>query len=751
LPSGTIPSGLFFYSQIGWVKHRVDGEKKKMENKEAKNFEEEIRRCAKEAKLNPNSYVVFKDWGNALSNLAEIKQDEALFMESFEKYKQAIQIKPDYAVAFYDWGIALCELAKIKQNESLFRESFEKYKQAAELKPRDADIFYSYGIALYNLAKVKKDENLFMESFEKYKQATELAPSDIIFYNWGLALYNLAKVKKDENLFMESFEKYKQATQIKLNYADAFYNWGVALCDLYKIKQDENLLIESIEKYEQAAQIEPDYADTFYNWGLALYELAKIKKDENLLIKSIEKYKQAAELEPRDADIFCNWGVALYELAEIKQNEIFRKNFEIFEIKSKDINDTDTLLIKGKLYFFSNQTEKAMEYFTKSKKDILEILTFLDKENGEKMIDTNFLHPLLDLDNNDGAFFREATKKFNEEQRKKLDAYKEVYIRSIFIISLLHVKEDEEEFVAHYREKEISQTLLFSSDDNLNKLRLNAIDYSNDLDEGKTLLDFLYGKEKRPSDKELNIEEYEVFACCFVFDYDSLNLFRLYGKEKDKEGTGLSLVFGESFFNKNAKMALGLSKTNSCNMNNDDSPEEEKSALFRCIYIDPLTCRMEAVGQKEKYLFYRENEEKKKEGKEESDEDIERKIDKYYGEIRDIIDKVRDKMKKLKELVKDLNPTVVGQLLINLRYLVKHIAFKEEQECRIIKILKLDDKDIKHTEKYEQLYVKYSPKVSEHIDKIYFGPKMLGCELFQSMLKHKGLNIPCEKSTNPLA
>jgi len=50
------------------------------------------------------------------------------------------------------------------------------------------------------------------------------------------------------------------------------------------------------------------------------------------------------------------------------------------------------------------------------------------------------------------------------------------------------------------------------------------------------------------------------------------------------------------------------------------------------------------------------------------------------------------------------------------------------------------------------MFFEYSLKVSDHIDRIYFGPKAVGIELFKSMLKFKGLEkIVCKKSENPLA
>jgi len=99
-----------------------------------------------------------------------------------------------------------------------------------------------------------------------------------------------------------------------------------------------------------------------------------------------------------------------------------------------------------------------------------------------------------------------------------------------------------------------------------------------------------------------------------------------------------------------------------------------------------------------------------------------------------------------------LDPEIIEHLLINLRYLTKHIAFKEEQECRIIKIHDLiKDKDkIKKSEDFKQMYIDYL-NIPNHVEKIYFGTKASGIELFQDMQKHNNLNIPCERSTNPFA
>ncbi|MDR0474993.1 MAG: tetratricopeptide repeat protein [Treponema sp.] len=539
----------------------------------------------------------------------------------------------------------------------------------------------------------------FEEAINCFVEATKLEPdNDTALLYLGNALYNLATIKKDEALFWEAIDKYEKATQLKPDHAGAYNNFGAAFSSLAKIKQDESLFREAIDKYEKATQLKPDYAGAYYNLGIAFYCLAKIKQDEALFREAIDKYEKATQLKPDYAGAFFNRGIAFTYLAKIKKGEsLFRE---------------------------------ATSCFIKSKKDILNILILLDDEERKSISQAKVLYPLLELDTGDGKFFKETTK-----GKDKLDEYKKAYILSIEIISQLHINDKKEKSVAHYLKKTVLQKILFGN----SKFQLNLINYSNDPTEGKILLNHLFEKEGYLT-KQISNMGYGAFAGCFIFDHDSLNQFRLYGKEDgSREGTGLSIVFKDSFFSEEAQLANKQLETS--------NKEEKKCALFRCIYIDPFTKRIETVGQKDASLFFR-NKNTEEMTKEEIN-DIEEKIAKYSKYITDIIVNVREKMMELKLVVKDLDHTVVGQLLINLRYLTKHIAFKEEQECRIIKILPLDE-NIK-IDDYSRMYVEYDPQVSMHTEKIYFGPKAGGMELFRDFLTRKKLTIPLEESKNPLA
>jgi len=611
-------------------------------------------------------------------------------------------------------GNDFCKVDKYREAIECYEKAIKCYEKIIQQEPKNASVYNSLGNTFFKLAKINKNENLFRKAFEKYEKATELeqvgTKKAIAFHNWGNAFYKLAENKKEkerENLLNDASKKYDKATKLAPKNATTFRNLGVTLFELAKIKLDNVLFQSALKKYEKAAQLYKTgrcQAIVFNNWGLTLSYLAEIKQDNVLFQSALKKHKKATRLDPKNTSAIHNLGIALYDLAEIKQDK--------------------------------NLYGKAVECFIKSKQDILRIFVSLYKDNKKRKFQPEYFYKLLD--NNE--FFLKSI----EKDKTKLNEYKDIYLISIFIISQLHITNENENLVAYYREKNISQKLLF---DNNSKFRLNAINYSNDPTEGKTLLDFLYGEKNRPTNKELNTE-YEAFAGCFTFNYDSLNQFRLYGKEDGKEGTGLSLVFKDSFFNKDAKMAYESNEADLSIMETDNEPtetdlgiKENKSSLFRCIYLDPNTETKQSivtVGQKEEYLFYREGE-------------IEEKFVKYNEEMNIIIKGVRKEMKYLKDKAKNLDPAIVGKLLIHLRYLVKHIAFKEEQECRIVKIHNLNDNEIEMKDEYKQMYINYSPSVQIYIDRIYFGPKAGGIELFKNMLKNKKLEIPCEKSTNPFA
>lgn len=221
------------------------------DKKEISEFVDEIN------KTTPESELTEEDWFIKGYN-AQIKQqhEDACFY-----YKKATELNPKYTSAYNNWGLALSYLARIKSDDALYAEAIEKYKKAVELSPNDADLYNNWGVVLHDLAKMKSDETLYQEAIEKYKMAVELDPSDASAYNnWGLVLNYLAEMSANETLYQEAIDKYKKTIKLNPEEANAYYNWETAELTRAKLfKRDinkdhiENLLLRANQIEENLA------------------------------------------------------------------------------------------------------------------------------------------------------------------------------------------------------------------------------------------------------------------------------------------------------------------------------------------------------------------------------------------------------------------------------------------------------------------------------------------------------------------
>ena len=312
--------------------------------------------------------------------------------------------------------------------------------------------------------------------------------------------------------------------------------------------------------------------------------------------------------------------------------------------------------------------------------------------------------------------------------------------------------------------------------------RLNTINNVNDPSEGQLLIRKLKGiKNNNFTALDFN-EEFHAFISCFTFNHDSLNQFRLYGKQDNKEASGMSLVFKKEFFQSqnfigglshlsvenSSKLIKNISNITDTKLDNIKMQafadnEVAKYSVMRCVYLDP-TSEYFHLAQRNRLTFFREFGDKTiiKNGIKQSQAEYEWGIyqdyikiitDKFetayenlkitYKEIEAEINSVRFILGSLKQ--KELN-TLLDEILLPLKYLIKHSAFREEQECRMIYITSIDRPEV--TMEYGSfLYVEYEPSVKDHLDKIYIAPAALQHKRYFDYLL-ADIDVPVEVSLN---
>ena len=326
----------------------------------------------------------------------------------------------------------------------------------------------------------------------------------------------------------------------------------------------------------------------------------------------------------------------------------------------------------------------------------------------------------------------------------------------------LQIIPDFESKVAHYSRASTAFSLFGDekNDKEPSHFRLSTIRGVNDPTEGLVLNDYW---DQQGIPETIHTNNTATFISCFTFNHDSLNQFRLYGKEDGREATGVSLVFNKEFFSDQSDDLKFIadpstdpsSKSEQLKPNDTGKTESDnkkpligKSTLYRCIYLDPETGYW-TLAQRDKSTFYRED--KDKDTAENNWIEYSEKISEIEEYFKDYLFNKNDSiLEKLKYIFKEYNKYGVKEkqkileavrfILLPLQYLVKHIAFQEEQECRIMYITQFRDEKIHSDREKQWMYVEYEEPVLPHIDKIWLSPGAAKDQDFFRILLDKGEN-----------
>ena len=338
-------------------------------------------------------------------------------------------------------------------------------------------------------------------------------------------------------------------------------------------------------------------------------------------------------------------------------------------------------------------------------------------------------------------------------------------IRDVLFIKLNAQDTQFERKLAHYTSVPVINNLFKS--DNPSDVRLNTINNVNDPTEGQLIFEYL-SKNKIAGSVSVFDDDYQAFISCFTLNHDHLNQFRLYGKSEGREATGVSLVFGSEFFNDSlsyhnitsnndktdsqSKMITQLSETLITDKKSEitipliseetldnknfhclyqkdkksetPKPKLSKQPVFRCVYVDPQSGFV-SIAQRDEITFYRENCFNKNEN------DIEQSA----SDWQDYLDFISKKELEVKKLLEDLknayqnidkadrkkHKNLIEDILLPIRYLFKHSAFHEEQECRMIHITTLYNELVQTEFERKFMYINYGENVKSHIKQVYIG------------------------------
>lgn len=465
---------------------------------------------------------------------------------------------------------------------------------------------------------------------------------------------------------------------------------------------------KTIIKLEGRLGDESISTDEFSNIDEELVTLKKKIKEND----GVYKDKEEIESDRFDCKEMNSFFENLNFFLKLSYSLVRIYEFEINEIEFNEINkglsESDNSALMNMMYIIKYKHYSGMGYNDEFINDFFNIQQF---------------YTLLALSNNSLKLKKyefDNSTNLDEEISEK-DHFNLLKIQNfvLLILSKLSVKDNKyERKVAHYTNLNVATMLSI----NKSHLRLNSVDFMNDPTEGKILKEFLNLKEIYDDNPHLN-----TFLTCFTFNHNSLNQFRLYGNTNDIECSGVSLVFNKMFF------AQGFEKATTSRI-------YYKLPIFRCIYIDHFSGYFE-IARRNKFTFYQEYKDKIVAEKNWKD---------YYLSITLIEKKIRSYINEIQPLVEDLYNkndlkiiSLINGMVNPLRFLIKHFAFQEEQECRMMRIENIENNEVVFDFKNNKSYIDYKLNSNRYLVNIYMGEKCkLNYTYIIKEIKKSNLGLP---------
>ena len=640
-----------------------------------------------------------------IKSFVKSRFDLGLLLEKQKKYPEAEQAfqeikreddKQIFAISRFNLGLLLEKQEKYPEAEQAYREI---------QKEDDKEKFTN---SRFNLG-------LLLEKQEKYAEAeqayTEIQKEDDK-KQFSMSRFNLGLLLEKQRKYTESELAYKEikSEDDKQTFAMSRVNLGVVL--------------EKQEKYEEAEQVykvikrEDDkkhFAMSRFNLGILLGKQEKYTKAE-------QAYREIKRED--DKQLFAKSRNNLGILLDKKGKH--QEAIETFREVSRSDSSEDFAVICVNLGVLLKKYNKLTE--------AKEVLGNITKHDGKSFFKAKFAIGEIyieegEYDNAKIAFKESKENYYYDSERliKILEISNQDISKHLInllknissILNCLRLDNKYEKYICHYTRPSTAFALLKDDkgDEKASKLRLSTIKNVNDPTEGRVLFDYL----KLPN-KEIGLGS---FISCFTFNHDSLNQFRLYGKENNQEASGVSIVFKKDFFGEYLKSCNfieygGRRLSNNSfffgdglNVNKSIENNINKLPVYRCIYIDNKYDYIK-LAKRSEIDFYRE-------GESNSFISYLYNINKKEVEVKDNLNKIREILRVIEgdQYFNESMYDVINYILLPLKFLVKHAAFEDEQECRMFFITDLFDDRIQSNFNEKSMYLEYEPLVRENIKEIY--------------------------------
>ena len=446
-----------------------------------------------------------------------------------------------------------------------YDDAIDDYTKAIELDNNNSKAYIHRGSGYC----AKKEYDL---AISDYTKSIELNPISETYRLKGSAYYSDGK-------YDNAIANLDKAIELDPNNSKAY----MSRANTYNNKKEYDL---AISDYTKSIELEP--IREAYNFRGFLYFL---KEEYDLFIND---YTESIKLDENDSLAYIIRGSGY---CAKKEYDLAISDAD----KSIELNDNNSLayMLKAISYNIKKEYKEAIDNYR--------ISFDLEIENGIDGEIADFIFKYINIIDEDKYSLQSIIDKLVD--REYLWKNKYVYINnkikklSIYEYILLYFitfkEKDDVSKVAYYTNTVVLEKLI----EDKSSMRMSTLSKVNDPEEGKVLIKILSDyRNKNPKERdkqaikeedneERDVDKDYVVQTSFSRCIDSLTMFRLYGKNEDKEGTGVSLVFGKEFFDTTFQYnEVPFSSTiKGDSVSNNIQNNQNKQPLYYVLYYDEKT------------------------------------------------------------------------------------------------------------------------------------------------------------------
>ncbi len=276
--------------------------------------------------MDPNNANLHYRQGLSLFEFGVEQKDKKSLLLAAKSLKKATLINGSLFQAHQALGSVLYSLGTCTQEHHYFIESKNRYKQAIHLsngQPSDvlADLYWEYGDVWARLGALSgelTDLQLAVRSYEQAMQHQEDLPHPF-WSGYGNTLLHVALHTNSEPIYVRALECLRTSVSLYSSH-QTWFELADGLRHLYEQTHNEDTFFQSDECFRRALQIDPQQHSAWLSWGCLLKESGQHLSDPNRLSAALEKCQKADNLRPDDPRVIATWSQALSLLGLHKES-----------------------------------------------------------------------------------------------------------------------------------------------------------------------------------------------------------------------------------------------------------------------------------------------------------------------------------------------------------------------------------------------------------------------------------------------